>query len=109
MTANEIANILEAESRHRRGLIRNNATRERMERAARLVVERMESGVGAGSDDATVNELQAKAIEEEGVGSIGAVVASWILQIVFSWAIRRAIQIWRDWHSRGAGAMQWPL
>lgn len=98
MNVAELTAALEAEAANRRRAVRRHATPERLARAARIVIEQMESGVGAGPDDSTVDELLAMAIAEEGVSGIGTAVALWILEAVFSWAIRRAIQIWRNRH-----------
>lgn len=92
----QITDQLEKELRHRNRRVRDAGTRARLERAARLAVNRMEAGVeSAGGDDHLVDELRDEAIREEGVGSIGGMLAMWILQSLFTWAIRRAIQIWR--------------
>ena len=96
MDITEIVDQLEQEAKSRHRHVRREATRERLERAARLAVQRMESGVeGSGGDDAMVDELRDQAISEESVGGIGTIVAVWVLQSLFSWAIRRSIQIWR--------------
>jgi hypothetical protein len=97
MDIQTVADQLEREVQSRNRRVRSAATREHLERAARLAILRMESGVeSSGGDDALIDELQDQAISEEGVGGIGTLVATWILQSLFSWAIRRTIQIWRS-------------
>jgi hypothetical protein len=92
-----IVEQLEKELQHRNRRVREAGNRDRLERAARLAVSRLESGVeSSGGDSHLVDELRDEAIREEGVSGIGAVVAMWILQSLFTWAVRRAIQLWRD-------------